>query len=117
MYSKEDYLGPTMGDNDLCEPGGTLGDLSHNSGGFFSGTTSQGRDDLISQLRYKCLEFLLQQVNQLTHQVYTLDDLGLLDNHLHSNKQVSSQVVMETESQFCIPPFSIEKGILKPQSL
>jgi len=35
MYSKEDYLGPTMGDNYLCEPVGTLCDLSHNSGGFF----------------------------------------------------------------------------------
>ena len=73
---------------------------------YFIGTTSQGSDLVISQLRTICLRYLLQQVNAITHQSYDLADLGLLGDGGH----VTKTVVMETEDQFCIPPFSIPKG-------
>ncbi|WAR08077.1 MDN1-like protein [Mya arenaria] len=77
--------------------------------GLGAGTTSQGKDDIIRKQRSGCLAFLLKQVNSLTHQQFELSDLGLLDYSL-----VTKQVVMETENDFCIPPFSIVKGDKRP---
>lgn len=73
---------------------------------FIQGTTSQGSDLVISQLRTICLRYLLEQVNTITHHSYDLADLYLLGDSSH----VIKNVAMEIEDQFCIPPFSIPKG-------
>ena len=73
-----------------------------------SGTTSQGSDVVISQLWSVCLKYLLKQVNAITHHSYGLSDLYLLGD----GSQVTKDIVMATEDQFCIPPFSILRGIL-----
>ncbi|XP_053396218.1 midasin-like isoform X2 [Mercenaria mercenaria] len=73
--------------------------------GLGAGTTSQGNDAVVTQLRTVCLAFLLKQVNLLTHQEYGLGDLHLLDN-----SHVTFNAVLETENEFSIPPFSIPKG-------
>ncbi|KAH3728743.1 hypothetical protein DPMN_054704 [Dreissena polymorpha] len=72
---------------------------------LFSGTTSQGKDVVVGQLRAASLSFLIRQVNSLTRQEYDLDDLGLLDD-----SHMTKQAVMETVEDFCIPPFSVAKG-------
>ena len=73
------------------------------------GTTSQGSDIVISHLRSICLKYLLKQVNVITHQSYGMADLFLLGDGGH----VTKDVVMETEDQFCIPPFSIPRGTIQ----
>ena len=70
------------------------------------GTTSQGGDSAVSELRSVCLSYLLQQVNTLTHHTYKMADLYLYENTGSGSKQV----VMETEEYFSIPPFSVRKG-------
>ena len=72
---------------------------------FFSGTTSQSKDSVVSQLMTVCLSFLLKQVNSLTHQEYDLGDLHLLDN-----SHVTHNAIQETGQDFRIPPFSIPLG-------
>ncbi|XP_052242535.1 midasin-like [Dreissena polymorpha] len=73
--------------------------------GLGAGTTSQGKDVVVGQLRAASLGFLIRQVNSLTRQEYDLDDLGLLDD-----SHMTKQAVMETVEDFCIPPFSVAKG-------
>ncbi|ESP03979.1 hypothetical protein LOTGIDRAFT_109875, partial [Lottia gigantea] len=61
------------------------------SGGEFSPTVA----------KETCIEYLIQQIKQLTNTVYTVDDLGF------SHKQLD---IIQTDTTFTIPPFTITKG-------
>ncbi|XP_076077814.1 midasin-like isoform X3 [Mytilus galloprovincialis] len=74
--------------------------------GLGSGTTSRGSDSEIEQTRLISLQFLLKQVSQMTHQSYDLKSLGLVDKY----GGVSKDTVTIMEDEFCIWPFSVEKG-------
>ncbi|XP_060072903.1 midasin-like [Ylistrum balloti] len=90
--------------------------------GLGSGTTSRGNDCDIRHLRKISLKFLLQLVNRLTHQAYTLATLGLIDDTGHLDTDIHTRLtttglskldsaVQKTDTQFCIHPFAISRGV------
>ncbi|XP_069109146.1 midasin-like [Argopecten irradians] len=83
--------------------------------GLGSGTTSRGNDTEVRHIRDTSLKFLLQLVNHMTHQVYRLSTLGLIDDMSQSGDSTGhsdlNTVVQQTDRQFCIYPFAISRGL------
>ncbi|XP_033739322.1 midasin-like [Pecten maximus] len=84
--------------------------------GLGSGTTSRGNDAEVRHLRDTSIKFLLQLVNHMTHHVYSLPTLGLINNIGQSENSTTGHseldtVVQKTDQQFCIYPFAISRGV------
>ncbi|XP_046580737.1 midasin-like, partial [Haliotis rubra] len=77
-----------------------------------SGTSSHTADFSVEVARDTCLQYLVKQVNSFGGHDYNMADL-----HLCLQKEAAGKMdVVSTDDVFSIPPFSIPRGDLHPES-